>query len=120
MEFGVKSYKDLLEFISYIFTSLSLIGILVAYIFSKKQIHFTVMQKCISDFREISRQKGSFDKEILSQYFELVNEEFFYTENNYLPIKVAIEWVDGMIDYLPFFDKKRRISKRSKLEQIGL
>jgi hypothetical protein len=72
---------------------------------SKKQIHFATMGKCISDFREFMKPTNLPYDEIVEQYVDLVNEEFFYLENKYLPIDITIEWVDGMIDFLPFFDK---------------
>lgn len=46
------------------------------------------------------------------EYIEFVNEEFFYLENDYLPLQVGIEWIDGMIDYLPFFYEKQFIQSK--------
>jgi len=61
------------------------------------------MTKCINDFREIEKEKLNRSDDIIAKnYIDLVNEEFFYVENSYLPLEVSIEWVDGMIDYLPF------------------
>ncbi len=102
MNYGIESVKDLVEFISYIITSLSLVGIGIAYALSKKQIHFSTMTKCINDYRELMKPRLK-DKDLAEQYIDLVNEELFYFENNFVPIEVSIEWIDGMIDYLPFF-----------------
>ena len=54
MDFVGYGLQDLLEIVSYLVTSVSLIGLWYAYIFSKKQIHFTAMDKCIKEFRQIS------------------------------------------------------------------
>jgi hypothetical protein len=84
MDLGINTGKDIAEFISYIVTSLSLVGILLTYIWSKKQIHFSTMEKCINDFRNILQLKDEKNKEDLAwQYIDLVNEEFFYLEKNY-------------------------------------
>lgn len=51
MESGVKNFKDFAEIISYCVTAISLLGLWATYIFSKKQIHFTTMEKCVANFR---------------------------------------------------------------------
>jgi len=44
-------------------------------------------------------------KKLLKKYVDFVNEEMFYIENDYIPEAVKKEWVDGMIDFLPLYDK---------------
>jgi len=99
-------------------TSVSLIGIWLTYFFSKKQIHFAAMEKCIDDYRDFIKEEKDDDRKS-SQYIDLVNEEFFYMASNYLPIKVSIEWIDGMIDYLPFYDKQGKFIAGKKLKSFG-
>lgn len=125
MEIGISSWKDLIEFISYCVAIMSLVGFWYSYIFSKKQIHFPVMEKCISTYREMTKWKG-FDTDYSLEYVEFVNEELFYLENDYLPLQVGIEWIDGMLDYLPFFYEKnfiesnrlRILKEKDKTEKI--
>ncbi|WP_300567288.1 hypothetical protein [Flavobacterium sp.] len=106
MDSGLDTGKDIAEFISYFITSLSLIGLWITYALSKKQIHFSTMEKCTNDFRNIVLLKDEKTQEdLIWQYIDLVNEEFFYLEKKYLPLEVCIEWVDGMIDYLPFYNE---------------
>ena len=81
----------------------------------KKQIHFSAMDKFIKDFRNFQTGGSSMQDERALQYIELVNEELFYMERGYLPIEVSIEWIDGMIDYLPFYDYKKRFLSKSNL-----
>ena len=117
---GLESIKDYVEFLSYIVTSLTLIGLWTTFALSRKQIHFSAMEKCINDFREIDKSSNSTDQNSLAkQYIELVNEEFFYLKNNYLPIEVSVEWVDGMIDYLPFIQKTGEFHKSKELNAFS-
>jgi len=114
------TFKDYLEISSYFVTSISLVAIWITYAFSKKQIHFATMQKCISDFRSIEFEKGAENEaEKAKKYFELVNEELFYIENNYLPRVVAIEWLDGMIEYLPFLINNQSLYLSEKFKSLG-
>jgi hypothetical protein len=117
MESGINNIKDLAEIISYCVTTISLLGLWATYIFSKKQIHFTTMEKCVSNFREIIKPSG-LQSDISSQYIEFVSEELFYFENDYLPLMVSIEWIDGMIDYLPFYDKNKLFIKSNRLDSL--
>ncbi|MDP1726945.1 MAG: hypothetical protein Q8M15_09195 [Bacteroidota bacterium] len=112
MDWGLKSYKDIAEFASYLVTSLSLMGLFIVYRFSKKQIHFSTMEKCINDFKELDNLDSKASQKDIMKYIELVNEEFFYLENGYLQAAVAIEWIDGMIDFLPFLDKSGNIKNQ--------
>ncbi|MBP6576507.1 MAG: hypothetical protein KA232_04740 [Chryseobacterium sp.] len=92
------------SFFSDIATIFALFGIVYAYFFSRKQIHFSTIEKCINDYRQLyHKYEDKYDNpKFLGQYLDLVNEELFYIEKGYLPKEVAEEWIDGMIDYLPF------------------
>jgi len=115
IEFGINNLKDLAEFVSYLITIITLIGLWITYRFSKKQLHFPAMAKCMNVFREMTKEPLSDFSEV---YIELVNEEFFYIENDYIPIEVGMEWIDGMIDYLPFFDYNENFIESQKLESL--
>lgn len=117
MEFGINNFKDFAETFSYCVTTVSLVGIWWAYISSKKQIHFTTMEKCVSNFKKITKRSGvPIDKS--AEYIEFVSEELFYFENGYLPLVVSIEWIDGMIDYLPFYDKDKVFIASNRLDPL--
>lgn len=116
MKIGIESFKEAVEVISYIITIISLLGLWIAYVQSRKQIHFSTMGKCINDYRNFLqlRNNGNLSgDDIAAQYIDLVNEEFFYLENGYLPIDVCIEWIDGIIDYLPFYYNNNFISSKN-------
>lgn len=117
MELGINNFKDFAEIISYCVTTISLLGLWASYISSKKQIHFTTMEKCVSNFKEITKPSGlQTDKS--TEYIEFVSEELFYFENGYLPLTVSIEWIDGMIDYLPFYDQNKLFVKSTRLDAL--
>jgi hypothetical protein len=108
MEIDIEHTKDIAELIAYIVTIISLPGLILSITFSKKQIHFSAMEKCIRDFRDFETSITKLDEFVRAkQYIEIVNEEFFYLEEKYLPLVVSIEWIDGMIDYLPYPSEKR-------------
>lgn len=75
------------------------------------------MEKCVSNFKEITKfTHVPCDKS--AEYIEFVSEELFYFENGYLPLTVSIEWIDGMIDYLPFYDKNKVFIKSNRLDSL--
>lgn len=104
IEMGISNVKDFFELCAYIISSISFIAIWVTYSQSKKQIHFATIEKCIDDYRELyHKYPDKYENpKFLDEYLDLVNEELFYMEKDYLPKEVAEEWIDGMIDYLPF------------------
>jgi hypothetical protein len=117
MELGINNFKDFAETVSYCVTTISLVGLWAAYISSKKQIHFTTMEKCVFNFKKITKGSGvPVDKS--AEYIEFVSEELFYFENGYLPLVVSIEWIDGMIDYLPFYDKDKVFIASNRLDPL--
>ena len=105
---NIKDFFELLSFLAIIVASFN-------YLWSKKQVHFSTMEHCIREFRGLAERDKSKEftknssKILVKNYIELVNEEFFYFENNFLHQDVAIEWVDGMIDYLPFIDDNENV-----------
>jgi len=102
------------SFLADIATIIALLGIVYAYFFSRKQIHFSTIEKCINDYRQLyHKYEDQYDNpKFLGQYLDLVNEELFYIEKGYLPKEVSEEWIDGMIDYLPFFNKSELVVSR--------
>ncbi len=116
---GIDNFKEGLETLAYLVTIVSLIALWITYTFSRKQIHLSTIAKCIQDYRNLYHK---FDDKyqnplFLGQYLDLVNEELFYIEKGYLPKEVANEWIDGMIDYLPFITANDFV-KSSKFLQL--
>lgn len=40
---------------------------------------------------------------VVARYVDLVNEEIFYMQHKYLPDEICLEWIDGIIDFLPVY-----------------
>ncbi len=116
MDIGINNYKDAAELISYIITSISFVGLWIAYVYSRKQIHFSTMEKCINDYRNWMKESDKSVDDVAHEYLDIVNEELFYFEKKYLPMEVSMEWIDGMIDCLPFFNKNNEFIPSESLK----
>lgn len=107
MALGIDHFKDFLEVLSFIATIIGGIAILLAardYSISRKQLHLSALQGCISRFRDdfLDLSPDSSPEKVID-YLDLINEELFYFEHQYLPLEVAEEWIDGMIQMIPLF-----------------
>jgi hypothetical protein len=103
---------ELLSKISGILTFIVVIIGLLSLRYSKKQIHFNTMTKCIDEYRRIVRDQqrllykddkdSVYEKYILAlDHLGLVNEELFYMQKNYLHKDISSEWINNMLDYIP-------------------
>ncbi len=108
MPWGIDTVKDLVGLVS----SLAIIISVVAYFLSKKQFQFNVMVKCIDRFQVLLPSLESIDQKqpeertrIMRQYIDLCEEELFYFEKGYLPKDIRGEWIEGMLNYLPLYEK---------------
>ena len=109
MESGIDHFKDLLEVLSFVATIIGGIAILFAvrsYSISRKQLNFAALESCIKRYRDhfLDLNHESPESKVI-RYVDLVNEELFYFQHRYLPFDVAEEWIDGMIEHLPIYDK---------------
>jgi hypothetical protein len=86
---------------------------------SKKQLNFSVLVRCITIFNDkfINIQKEK-DLNTIKSYIDFVNEELFYFESKYIPKKVALEWIDGMIEIIPIYDTDNSIINTSNCNII--
>lgn len=72
---------------------------------NRQQLYLSTIAKCIEDFRKLGDiDKDTTDRKLLWKYIDLVSEELFYFQYDYIPQNVSIEWIDGMFDYLPVTD----------------
>ena len=108
MPWGVSTYKDLIELSS----SLAIVIGLVGYLTSRNQFRFNVMIKCIERYQKMLPNLDTIEREedevkrkrIISAYIDLCEEELFYFKKGYLPRELEDEWLEGMLNYLPYFD----------------
>jgi hypothetical protein len=74
---------------------------------NRKQLHFVIIARCIEEFRKLGNLKNdSVSENTIRKYLDLVNEELFYFQHDYLPKELALEWLDGMIDYISITDQE--------------
>ena len=125
MESGIFTVKDCFELVSYIATLIG-VGALIfgvySYKLTQKQLNFSVIERCISNFnKDFSSISQDSDEAFLRKYIDFVNEELFYFEKDYIPRDVAYEWIDGMIDYMPIYSdaKKEFINPDKALKKIN-
>jgi hypothetical protein len=88
------------------------LGVLIAITqisINRKQLHFATIERCITEFRRFESNKVPIDKTDLIRYIDLINEELFYFQHNYLPKTIAYEWIDGMLDFVPIIDNRGNI-----------
>jgi hypothetical protein len=91
-------------------TAVAVITAVIQIYINRKQLYLSTITKCISDFRNLQGlNKDTIDKFILWKYIDLTNEELFYFKHDYLPRNVAVEWVDGIIDYIPIKNNKDEV-----------
>jgi hypothetical protein len=113
MRWGIESYKDIFELLSYS----AIIFAFVTYVLTQRQFRFTVMIRCIERFQrmlpELNRLEDVIDEKerqrITSLYIDLCEEELFYFSKGYLPKEVMDEWLEGMLNYLPFFNSDGKL-----------
>jgi len=105
----------LLEMLSKMSGILTLIVVIVGLMglkFSRNQIYFNTMTKCIEEYRKIVREqqrlpyKHDVNKEcekyvLVLDHLGLVNEELFYMQKDYLHKDISAEWINNMLDYIP-------------------
>lgn len=101
MDIGFETWKDIIEIATQILGFFAIIFTVRSFWTAKKQNYFTVVNNCINKFQENFVQHEKFDENKKLKYLDFVNEQLFYMENDYLPLMISIEWIDGMLDYLP-------------------
>jgi hypothetical protein len=87
---------------------------------NRKQLFLSTITKCISDFRRLKGlSRETVDVIILTKYIDISSEELFYFKHNYLPKIVAIEWVDGMIDFMPITSSGIVVNKDECISELA-
>jgi hypothetical protein len=98
---------EIFSLIFSLITVLSLVFVVLQIRINRQQLYLSTISKCIDDFRRLEDlTRSTADKSLVRKYVDLVNEELFYFQHNYIPNDVAREWIDGMIDYMPIKDVK--------------
>ena len=108
MSLGFTTIKDILDTLILFLGATGLVIGLISYLVSERQFRFGVVISLTERFQRIFvhfKSKNSKENRLaVQQYVDLCNEELFYFKQGYVPDEVAYEWIDGMINFLPWFD----------------
>ena len=113
------NWMEVTSVISNIATAIGVIVILFAfytYSVDKKHLNLNTITRCIDIYRNKYLSIQPDNIELIKSYLDFVNEELFYFENNYLPKAIADEFIDGMIDIVPLFNKYQEIINKGNGE----
>ncbi len=104
---SIENVKDVAQTVAFVLGSLSLVVATIAYLLSRKGLQFNVMIACIQRFQDLlpSLDGDDLAEGHVRQYLDLCNEELFYFQKNYLRKEVALEWIEGMLRFLPLINE---------------
>lgn len=109
-------HMSLFELLSLILSATTVVALFLAVRqikINRQQLYLSTITKCIQDFRSLSGfDKKTTDTKEIWKYVDLVSEELFYFQYDYIPENVSLEWIDGMIDYLPITTKSGEVLNR--------
>lgn len=115
--------QSTIQTIATVVGALSLVVATTAYLLSRKNLNFSVMLACIERFQALLPALRSVEttEEDTLRYIDLCNEELFYIQHRYIHDEVALEWIEGMAEFLPVFDQRTREpwSEHQRLEAAG-
>jgi len=115
MEWGIDTYKDLIQIATWIIGSLFLVMAVISYWLSRKNLNFNVIFNCNKRFQEIRTGINKSNADSAKRYVDLCNEEIFYYEHSFVPDEIIKEWIDGMIFYIPHYTSKDNFYTEAKL-----
>jgi len=64
------------------------------------------MTSCVDRYQKIITQLKYGKDQDKKIAIDLCNEELFYFQKKYVPGAVIDEWLEGMVNYLPYFNEK--------------
>jgi len=114
------TFSEAVDLTSKAVTALGIITIIITYwqtILNKKVLYLTVMERCINRFTEVypNLLEPLVQEPTFRSYIELTNEELFYISKRYLAKEVALEWIDGMLTFIPVYNRKKQLINENAL-----
>jgi hypothetical protein len=83
-------------------TVLGVLGVIFLFVqhFHNKDLrNLQLMHRCIDIFRDWFKNNQKVD----FSYLELLNEELFYFQKRLIQEKVAVEWIEGILDFIVIY-----------------
>jgi len=104
---SIENVRDTVQTFAVLAGSLSLVVGTIAYLLSRKGLQFNVMIACIERFQDLlpSLDSDEVTERDVLRYLDLCNEELFYFKQRYLRREVALEWIEGMVRFLPLLNE---------------
>ena len=85
---------------AHVATMLGFVGIIFLFVqhyYDRDVRNLQLMQRCLDGFKEWSiGNKATIDL----PYLELLNEELFYIQRGLIDKEVAVEWIEGILDFV--------------------
>jgi hypothetical protein len=104
---SIENVRDAVQTFAVLAGSLSLVVATIAYLLSRKGLQFDVMIACIKRYQDLlpSLHGDEVAERDVLRYLDLCNEELFYFQERYLRKEVALEWIEGMVSFLPLINE---------------
>jgi hypothetical protein len=80
---------------------LGIIFLFVQHYHNRDLRNLQLMHRCIDIFRDWFKNNSKVD----FSYLELLNEELFYFQKKLIQKKVAVEWIEGILDFIVIYGK---------------
>ena len=81
---------------------ISIIFLVINFVVNKNVRNIQLMQRCIDIYKNWLKEKPL----NYSNYLEFLGEELFYFQKNLIEKKVAIEWIEGILDNIAIYGKE--------------
>jgi hypothetical protein len=81
---------------------LGVIFLIIEHFANRNLRNIQLMHRCIDNFRQWF---NTYDQKVNISYLELLNEEFFYFQKRLIEKRVAIEWIEGILDFIQIYGK---------------
>ncbi len=102
-------------------SAVAIIFIIIEYIANRNIRNIQLMHRCIDVFRKWSQGN---DPKVNFEYLEMLNEELFYFQKGLIEKKVALEWIQGIIDTLQLFASDNTLltdyNKQQNIKELAL
>ncbi len=76
---------------------------------NRNQLYSNTIIRCLDSFQEIDITQETDDEKQIRRYIDLIGEELFYIQKGFIPKEVALEWIDGMIEFIPLTHGNKEI-----------
>lgn len=77
---------------------------------AQRQFEVGIIISCMERYQvimdDLCKEKSPCNPTTSRRYLDLCNEELLYIQNNYVRRAIQLEWIEGMLYFLPLLDEK--------------